>query len=97
MLAFALIVLYPCSKEGSMKTHQLNARIDEKAYAVLSDLTAKLHTTKGHLAEKAIYLLKEHFEKVEKSVGIEKAPDLFTSLLAKSIDQYDDLYQKLAK
>ena len=80
-----------------MKTHQLNARIDEKAYAVLEDLTVKLHTTKGHLTEKAIYLLKDHFEKVEKSVGPEKSHDLFLSLLGKSMERYDSLYRKLAQ
>ena len=80
-----------------MKTHQLNARIDQKAYAVLEELTKKLHTTKGHLAEKAIYLLKDHFEKVERSVGSEKSGDIFLSLLGKSMEQYDELYRKLAK
>ena len=80
-----------------MKTHQLNARIDQKAYAVLQDLTEKLHTTKGHLTEKAIYLLKDHFEKIEKSVGPDKSPDLFLSLLGKSTDQYDNLYRKLTE
>lgn len=79
-----------------MKTHQLNARIDQKAYVVLTALTKRLHTTKGHLTEKAIYLLKEHFEKLNKSVGEEKSSDLFISLLSKSMEQYDDLYQKLA-
>ena len=80
-----------------MKTHQLNARIDQKAYSVLEELTEKLHTTKGHLTEKAIYLLKDHFEKVEKSVGTDKSSDLFLSLLGKSMDQYDSLYRKLAE
>ena len=80
-----------------MKTHQLNARINEKAYAVLNELTEKLHTTKGHLTEKAIYLLKDHFEKLDKSVGQEKAPDIFLALLGKSMAQYDELYRKLAK
>ena len=80
-----------------MKTHQLNARIDQKAYAVLQDLTEKLHTTKGHLTEKAIYLLKDHFEKIEKTVGPDKSPDLFLSLLGKSMDRYDSLYRKLAQ
>ncbi len=80
-----------------MKTHQLNARIDQKAYDVLEELTQKLHTTKGHLTEKAIYLLKDHFEKVEQKVGQERSPDIFLSLLGKSMDQYDELYRKLAK
>ena len=80
-----------------MKTHQLNARIDQKAYAVLTELTDKLHTTKAHLTEKAIYLLKDHFERLESSVGEEKAGDVFMSLLSKSMDRYDDLYRKLAK
>ena len=80
-----------------MKTHQLNARIDEKAYVVLTDLCEKLHTTKGHLAEKAIYLLKEHFEKVEKRLGTENSTDHFLSLLGKSTDQYDKLYKKLSE
>ena len=80
-----------------MKTHQLNARIDQKAYSVLEELTEKLHTTKGHLTEKAIYLLKDHFEKVEKSVGTDKSSDLFLSLLGKSMDRYDALYRKLAQ
>ena len=78
-----------------MKTHQLNARIDQKAYVVLQDLTKKLHTTKGHLTEKAIYLLKDHFEKIEKTVGTDKSSDLFLSLLGKSTEQYDGLYRKL--
>ena len=80
-----------------MKTHQLNTRIEEKAYQTLEDLAQTLHTTKGHLAEKAIYLLKEHFSKLEKSVGQEKSPDIFLTLLGKSMEQYDDLYRKLAK
>lgn len=80
-----------------MKTHQLNARIDEKAYAVLAELTGKLHTTKAHLTEKAIYLLKEHFEKLEKSIGQDKTSDIFLSALDKSLGQYDELYKKLAK
>ena len=80
-----------------MRTHQLNARIDQKAYAVLKELTEKLHTTKGHLTEKAIYLLKDHFEKIEKSVGSEKSSDVFQTLLGKSTEQYDNLYRKLAK
>ena len=80
-----------------MKTYQLNARIDEKAYAVLSQLTEKLHTTKGHLTEKAIYLLRDHFEKIEKSMGREKGPDAFLSMLGKSTEQYNGIYRKLAK
>ena len=80
-----------------MRTHQLNARIDQKAYAVLEELTEKLHTTKGHLTEKAIYLLKDHFEKIERSVGSEKSSDVFQTLLGKSTEQYDNLYRKLAK
>ncbi len=80
-----------------MKTHQLNARIDQKAYTVLEQLTEKLHTTKGHLTEKAIYLLREHFDQLEKSVGKEKTSDLFLSMLGKSMEQYDNLYRKLAK
>ena len=80
-----------------MKTYQLNARIDEKAYAVLKQLTEKLHTTKGHLTEKAIYLLRDHFEKIEKSMGEEKASDVFSTMLGKSTEQYNSLYQKLAK
>ena len=80
-----------------MKTHQLNARIDQKAYSVLSELTSKLHTTKGHLTEKAIYLLKEHYDKLETSIGDQKAPDIFLSLLGQSMEQYDALYQKLSK
>ncbi len=80
-----------------MKTHQLNARIDEKAFVLLQEMTTKLRTTKGHLTEKAIFLLKEHFDKLEESVGSEKAPDLFLSFLSKSMEQYDSLYRKLAK
>lgn len=80
-----------------MKTHQLNARIDQTAYDVLEELTQKLHTTKGHLTEKAIYLLKDHFEKIERSVGRERSKDVFLSLLGQSMEQYDDLYRKLAK
>ncbi len=80
-----------------MKTHQLNARIDQKAFAVLNELTSKLHTTKGHLTEKAIYLLKEHFDRIEKSVGQTQSPDIFLSLLGKSMDRYDELYRKLAE
>lgn len=80
-----------------MKTYQLNARIEEKAYVVLSQLTEKLHTTKGHLTEKAIYLLRDHFERIEKSIGQENAQDIFLSMLGKSIEQYDGLYRKLAK
>ena len=80
-----------------MKTHQLNARIDQKAYSVLTEMTSKLHTTKGHLTEKAIYLLKEHFDTLEQSAGKKKAPDLFLSLLSKSADQYNEVYKKLAQ
>lgn len=78
-----------------MKTHQLNARIDQKAYSVLEELTHKLHTTKGHLTEKAIYLLKDHFEKIEKSVGTAESSDIFLSLLGKSTEKYNELYRKL--
>ena len=80
-----------------MKTHQLNARIEQKAYTVLSELTEKLHTTKGHLTEKAIYLLKEHYDKLESSLGHEEAGDVFLPLLDKSAAQYDKLYKKLAQ
>ncbi len=80
-----------------MKTHQLNARIDQSAFTVLTELTQKLHTTKSHLTEKAIYLLKDHFDKLEGSVEKSKAPDIFLSLLSNSIEQYDDLYHKLSK
>ena len=80
-----------------MKTCQLNARIDEKAYTVLTELTERLHTTKAHLTEKAIYLLKEKFDQLEKSTGQANAPDIFLSLLAQSMEKYDDLYRKLAK
>ena len=79
-----------------MKTHQLNTRIEERAYQTLEDLAETLHTTKGHLAEKAIYLLKEHFSKLEKSIGEAKSADTFLALLSKSMDEYDDLYQKLS-
>ncbi|MBI4353172.1 MAG: hypothetical protein HY593_04515 [Candidatus Omnitrophica bacterium] len=80
-----------------MKTHLLNARIDPKAYAVITELSTRLHTTKAHLAEKAIYLLKEQFDKLEQSMTPQKAGDVFLSLLSKSMDQYDELYRKLAK
>ena len=80
-----------------MKTYQLNTRIDEKAYGVLERMSKRLHTTKAHLTEKAIYLLKEKFDNLEASAGPEEAEDLFLSLLAKSTTQYDDLYRKLAK
>ena len=80
-----------------MKTHQLNARIDQKAFIVLRDLTEKLHTTKGHLTEKAIYLLKEHFERIESAVGQDKSADVFLALLTRNTKDYDELYQKLAK
>ena len=79
-----------------MKTHQLNARIDGKAYATLTGLAKKLHTTKGHLTEKAIYLLKSHFDEIEKSVSPEKSADAFLSLLGQSMDRYDEVYKKLA-
>ena len=78
-----------------MKTHLLNARINQKAYAVLTELTEKLHTTKGYLTEKAIFLLKEHFDEVELSVGSKKAPDIFLSMFSKNIQQYNELYEKL--
>ena len=78
-----------------MKTYQLNARIDEKAYNVLMELTAKLHTTKAHLTEKAIYLLRGYFEKIEQSVGHD-TPDVFLSLLSKSMDKHHELYEKLS-
>ena len=80
-----------------MRTYQLNARIDEKAHKVLMELTEKFHTTKAHLTEKAIYLLKDHFEQIEKSTSKEKAPDVFMSLLSQSVDRYRELYQKLAQ
>ncbi len=80
-----------------MKTRQLNARIHPKAYAVLSELTKKLRTTKGHLTERAIYLLKGHFDALAKGLGREEARDVFLSLLGKSMEQYDELYRKLAK
>ncbi len=79
-----------------MKTYQLNARIEEKAYHTLMDLTAKLHTTKAHLTEKAIYLLKEHFEKIDQSVGSDRGADVFLSLLSKNGDKYHELYEKLS-
>lgn len=80
-----------------MKNHQLNARIDEKAYTILTEMTRKLRTTKAHLTEKAIYLLQDHFNKLEHSVGPDKSADTFLSLLSQSTEQYDDLYRKLAK
>ena len=109
-----------------MKTVQLNARVDEAASIVLNELTVKLRTTKGHLVEKAIYILNDHFEKLEKAVGetvtvspienvvspvstsapspmpppppkkTEKVADIFLSFLSKSMEEYDELYRKLA-
>lgn len=57
-----------------MPNIQLNTRVDEEAYKTLSDLTLKLRTTKGHLIEKAIYLLNDHFMKLEKSIESQTGP-----------------------
>jgi hypothetical protein len=120
---------------GKMATVQLNTRVDESAYKTLSDLTAKLGTTKAHLIEKAITLLNDHFEKLERAVGQSQAPstsveiepspiapvqealapapttpqpapsthvepkevaEIFLSFLSKSMEEYDELYRKLA-
>ena len=80
-----------------MKTHQLNTRINAEAYSVLEGLSKKLHTTKAYLVEKAIYHLQGQFNKLEKTPEAGKKEDLFLSLLAKSMDQYNYSYKRLAK
>lgn len=81
-----------------MKTYQLNTRVNEEAYKALTKMAEKLHTTKGYLTEKAIYLLQDHFEKVEKSTpDSSTANDLFLSLLGQSIDRYHSAYDQLSK
>ncbi len=77
-------------------TVQLSTRIDSKAKQALDQLHKKTHVPICVLTEKAIFLLKEKYERIS-SVGKKGAVDeVFMGLLDHSMKKHDATYKKLA-
>ncbi len=77
-------------------TVQLSTRIDSKAKQALDQLHKKTHVPIRILTERAIFLLKEKYDRM--SSGEEKGTvdEVFMGLLDYSLRKHDATYKKLA-
>lgn len=76
-------------------TVQFSTRIDPKVKRILSELHRKTHIPIRILTEKAIFLLKERYDRISHVHQRDVAEDRFMELLDYSIKTHDDTYRKL--
>ena len=76
---------------------QLSTRIDSKAKQILDQLHKKTHVPIRILTEKAIYLLRERYDKLSAVDQQGTVDESFMGLLDYSMKEHDDTYKKLAE
>ncbi len=77
-------------------TVPLSTRIDPKVKRILSELHRRTHIPIRVLTEKAIFLLKERYDRMSRMHEQGVADERFMELLDYSLRTHDATYQKLA-
>lgn len=77
-------------------TVQLSTRIDPKVKQILRQLHKKTHIPIRVLTEKAIFLLKERYDRMSQMYQQGTVDERFMELLDYSLRTHDVTYQKLA-
>lgn len=78
-------------------TVQLSTRIDPKVKQILGQLHKKTHIPIRTLTEKAIFLLKERYDRMGQIYHQGVADERFMELLDYSLRTHDATYRKLAE
>jgi len=74
----------------------LSTRINAKAKHILNELHRKTHIPICDLTEKAIFLLKERYDRMEQAHKPDVTNERFMELLDYSMKKHDATYRKLA-
>ena len=74
----------------------LSTRIDSKVKRILNELHRKTHIPICDLTEKAIFLLKERYDRIDLAHKSDVANERFMELLNYSLKTHDATYRKLA-
>ncbi len=77
-------------------TVQLSTRIDPKVKQILGELHRKTHIPIRTLTEKAIFLLKERYDRMSQMHQQGTVDERFAELLDYSLRAHDATYRKLA-
>ena len=77
-------------------TVPLSTRIDAKAKRILMELHKKTHIPIRILTEKALFLLKERYDRISQTHKQAVADERFMELLDYSLRTHSATYQKLA-
>lgn len=77
-------------------TVQLSTRIDPKVKQILGQLHKKTHIPIRTLTERAIFLLKERYDRMGQIYHQGAADERFVELLDYSLKTHDATYRKLA-
>lgn len=77
-------------------TVQLSTRIDPKAKQILGQIHEKTHIPIRILTEKAIFLLKEQYERMGSMYQQGAVDERFIELLNYTLKKHDATYRKLA-
>jgi hypothetical protein len=77
-------------------TVQLSTRIDPKVKQILEQLHKRTHVPIRALTEKAIFLLKERYDRMSHVYKQGTANERFMELLDYSLKAHDDTYKRLA-
>lgn len=77
-------------------TVQLSTRVDPKVKQILGQLHKKTHISIRTLTEKAIFLLKERYDRMNQMYQQGTADERFMELLDYSLRSHDATYRKLA-
>ncbi len=77
-------------------TVQLSTRVDPKVKQILGELHRKTHIPIRALTEKAIFLLKERYDRMSQMHEPGTADERFMELLDYSLRTHDATYRKLA-
>lgn len=78
-------------------TVQLSTRIDPKVKQILSELHRKTHIPIRTLTEKAIFLLKERYDRMSRVHQQGAVDERFAELLDFSLKAHNATYRKLAE
>lgn len=78
-------------------TVQLSTRVDQKVKRILDELHKKTHIPIRALTEKAIFLLKEHYDRMSRIHQQGVADERFMELLDYSLRTHDATYRELAE
>ena len=77
-------------------TVQLSTRIDPQVKRILAQLHKKTHIPIRTLTEKAIFLLKERYDRLSRTHQQDVTDERFMELLDYSLKKHDVTYRKLA-